>query len=292
MRWTDTHCHLDAAEFDADRAEVVARARAAGVTQIVLPAIAPFDFDVVRALAHEHGLVYALGIHPLCTAALADEDAALDALREALRARHGDPRLVAVGEIGLDHFVPGLDRARQERYYLRQLALAREFGLPVLLHVRRSADSLLKQLRRMKGGAPRGIAHAFNGSEQQARAFIGLGFKLGFGGAMSFDTALQLRRLAAALPLESIVMETDAPDIPPYWLYTTAARRAAGEPMGRNEPGELPRIAAELAALRGIGVEELAEATEANARAALPRLAALERSRAGDTAPSRRGGAG
>lgn len=272
--WTDTHCHLDAAEFDVDRAAVVARARSAGVAQIVLPAIAPFDFDTVRSMAHEHGLAYALGIHPLCTGSL--DDTALDALREALAAQHGDPRLVAVGEIGLDHFVAGLDRSRQEHFYVRQLELAREFDLPVLLHVRRSSDTLLKHLRRMKGGAPRGIAHAFNGSRQQADIFIGLGFKLGFGGAMTFDTALQLRRLAAGLPLEAIVMETDSPDIPPHWLYTNAARRAAGEPMGRNEPAELPRIAGDLAALRGIAVEALATTTQANARAALPRLAALE----------------
>lgn len=272
--WTDTHCHLDAAEFDADRAAVVARARAAGVSQVVLPAVAPFDFDTVRALAHEHGLVYALGIHPLCVGPL--DDAALHALRAALAEWRDDERLVAVGEIGLDHFVTEPDRALQEHFYARQLELAREFGLPVLLHVRRSADTVLKHLRRMKGGAPRGIAHAFNGSRQQAEAFIGLGFKLGFGGAMTFDTALQLRRLAVELPLEAIVMETDSPDIPPHWLYTTAARRAAGEAMGRNEPGELPRIAGELAALRRITVQALAVATRANACAALPRLAALE----------------
>jgi TatD DNase family protein len=272
--WTDTHCHLDAREFDDDRGTVVARARAAGVTRIVMPAVAPFDFATVQSLAHEHDGAYALGIHPLCVGPL--DDAALGTLRDALAVRHGDPRLVAVGEIGLDHFVPGLDRARQEHFYVHQLELARDFELPVLLHVRRSADTLLKHLRRMKGRAPRGIAHAFNGSRQQADAFIGLGFKLGFGGAMTFETALQLRRLAAELPLEAIVMETDAPDIPPHWIYTTAARRAAGEAMGRNEPGELPRIAAELAALRGITVEALAAATQANARAVLPRLAALE----------------
>ena len=269
--WTDTHCHLDAPEFDADRAAVVERARHAGVVQIVLPAVAPFDFDTVRDLAHRHGLAYALGIHPMYTGPL--DDAALDALREALAAHRDDPRLVAVGEIGLDHFVPGLDRAKQEHFYVRQLALARAAGLPVLLHVRRSADSLLKHLRR----APEvgGIAHAFNGSAQQARAFVDQGFKLGFGGAMSFERALQLRRLATELPLEAIVLETDAPDIPPQWLYRTAAERAAGE-RSRNEPAELPRIAAGLAALRGLTLEALARATQVNARAALPRLAALD----------------
>ncbi len=165
----------------------------------------------------------------------------------------------------------GLDRERQAHFYVEQLRLAREFDLPVILHVRRSADSLLKQLRRwpVRGG----LAHAFNGSEQQARAFIDLGFKLGFGGALTFERALQIRRLAAALPLESLVLETDAPDIPPHWLYRTAAQRAAGE-TSRNEPGELPRIGAELAALRGLSAPDLARATSANAVQALPRLAA------------------
>lgn len=272
--WIDTHCHLDAAEFEADRDAVVARARAAGVATLVLPAVAPGNFDAVRTLAHRHGLAYALGIHPLCVGGL-DEELALGALRAALAARRDDPRLVAVGEIGLDHFVPGLDRARQERFYARQLRLARDAGLPVLLHVRRSADTLLKHLRRLPGLG--GIAHAFNGSRQQAEAFVALGFRLGFGGAMTFDGAHQLRRLAAALPEDALVLETDAPDIPPQWLYVTAARRAAGEPMGRNEPAELPRIAAALAALRGTSPEALAAATSANAEAALPRLAAQRR---------------
>ncbi len=269
--WIDTHCHLDAAEFDADRAAVVARARVAGVGRIVLPAVAPHDFDTVRKLAQAHDLVYALGIHPLYVEPLSD--AALDALQAALAAHRGDPRLVAVGEIGLDHFVPGLDRAKQERFSVAQLAMARAAGLPVLLHVRRSADTLLKHLRRTPGLG--GIAHAFNGSRQQAEAFVGLGFKLGFGGAMTFDAALQLRRLATTLPLDAIVLETDAPDIPPQWLYKTAAERAAGA-RSRNEPAELPRIGALLSALRGLDAAALARATSANARAALPRLAALE----------------
>ena len=270
--WIDTHCHLDAGEFAADRDAVVARARAAGVETLVLPAVAPGNFATVRELAHRHGLAYALGIHPLCVGPL-EEDAALGALRDALAAQAGDPRLVAVGEIGLDHFVPGLDRAKQERLYAGQLRLARDAGLPVLLHVRRSADTLLKHLRRLPG--VQGIAHAFNGSLQQAEAFLALGFRLGFGGAMTFDGAQQLRRLAAGLPDSALVLETDAPDIPPQWLYVTAARRAAGERMGRNEPAELPRIAAALAALRGTTPEALAAQTCANAEAALPRLAAL-----------------
>ena len=152
-------------------------------------------------LAHQQGFAYALGIHPLFTDRAADDD--LARLDEALAAARGDPRLVAVGEIGLDHFVPGLDRARQERFYVEQLKLARRHGLPVILHVRRSADGLLKQLRRIE--VVGGIAHAFNGSAQQALSFVGLGFKLGFGGAATFERALQIRELARSLPLEAIV---------------------------------------------------------------------------------------
>ena len=266
--WTDSHCHLDAAEFDADRGAVVARARAAGVTQIVIPAVERANFDTVRQLAAAHGLGYALGIHPLCVERAVDDD--LRQLSERLAEWRDDARLVAVGEIGLDHFVPGLDRARQERFYAAQLAIARRADLPVILHVRKSADSLLKHLRAtpVRGG----IVHAFNGSLQQAQAFVALGFKLGFGGALTFERALQLRRLAQSLPAEAIVLETDAPDIPPHWLYRTAAERAAGATV-RNEPAELPRIAQTLAELRGLSLPALAELTSANLRAALPRLA-------------------
>ncbi len=266
--WIDTHCHLDASEFDADRGAVIARAMQAGVTQLVLPAVAPSNFHAVRELAHAHGFVYALGIHPLYVESAGESSIAT--LRDELRERRADPRLVAVGEIGLDHFVSGLDPALQERCYVQQLELAREFELPVILHVRRSADALLKQLRRIRVAG--GIDHAFNGSEQQALAFVELGFKLGFGGALTFERALQIRRLATTLPLHAIVLETDAPDVPPQWLYRNAAQRAAGE-VARNEPGELPRIATQLAALRGLSEQELAQATRANAVDALPRLA-------------------
>ncbi len=266
--WIDSHCHLDAPEFEPDRADVVARARAAGVQQIVLPAVAAFDFDTVRELAHAHGFVYALGIHPLYVMQASEQDLTL--LAEQLEIHHGDPRLVAIGEIGLDFFVPGLDAERQRFFYLEQLKLARRLALPVLLHVRRSADQLLAGLRRLPVAG--GIAHAFNGSAQQAQAFVDLGFKLGFGGTLTFDRSQQIRRLAAELPAESLVLETDAPDIPPHWLYKTAEQRAAGEAMGRNEPAELPRIAESLAALRRWSLAETAAITSANVRAALPRL--------------------
>ena len=274
IAFVDTHCHLDAPEFGDEAPAVQARARQAGVRLGVIPAVGAFNFDTVRALAQRQGDAYALGIHPLFTPKAQDGD--LDALAEALHAQQADPRLVAVGEIGLDHFAPGLDDAKQARFFRRQLALAREFDLPVLIHVRRSVDKVLKQLREVGGGQPwRGIAHAFNGSAQQAQACIALGLKLGFGGAVTFERALQLRRLAADLPLESLVLETDAPDIPPHWLYRTQAQRDAGQPQGRNEPAELPRIAQVIADLRGTTVALLAEATTRNACAAMPRLQAL-----------------
>ena len=265
--WIDTHCHLDAGEFDADRGAVIARARAAGVRAMVIPAVEPANFDAVRELARSQGFHYALGIHPLFVDRVQEAD--LDRLREALQAHRDDPALVAVGEIGLDHVVAKPERARQEHFYAAQLALAQETGLPVLLHVRKSADTLLKHLRRRRVAG--GIAHAFNGSEQQAQAFVDLGFKLGFGGTVTFDRSLQIRRLARTLPDDAIVLETDAPDIPPQWVYRTAAERAAGATM-RNEPGELPRIASALAELRGWTLEETARITSQNALAALPRL--------------------
>ncbi|GAB3491061.1 TatD family hydrolase [Curvibacter fontanus] len=285
--WIDTHCHLDAPEFAADVVAVRARARERGVVHCVLPAVQVAHFDDVRRLARASGDSYALGIHPLYVKDALDGDLArLDA---ALAAHRDDPHLVAVGEIGLDYFVPELCasplRERQEHFYVEQLRLARKHGLPVILHVRRSADMLLKGLRAVAkevtpgagvdGHRWRGIAHAFNGSLQQAQAFIAQGFKLGFGGALTYERAQNLRRLATELPLDAIVLETDAPDMPPHWLYTTAEQRSAGEAQGRNEPGELPRIAQELAALRQLTGEELAAASHRNACAALPRLTAL-----------------
>ncbi|MBV8036334.1 TatD family hydrolase [Roseateles sp.] len=270
MPWIDTHCHLDAAEFDGDRDAVVARARAAGVAQIVIPAVAAGNFDAVRLLAIQHDFTYALGIHPLCVMRASTGD--LDQLAQALEMHRADPRLVAVGEIGLDYFVAGIDPDTQQHFYVEQLKLAKRAGLPVLLHVRRSADKLLAGLRRV--GFPHGgIAHAFNGSEQQAQAFIDLGFKLGLGGTLTFERSLQIRRIAASVPETALVMETDAPDIPPHWLYKTAAEREAAPGQARNEPAELPRIAKSLAVLRGWTLEEAAAVTSANARAALPRLA-------------------
>lgn len=261
--WIDTHCHLDASEFAGECGDVAARAAALGVTQIVIPAVASTNFDAVRTLAQRHAnCSYTLGIHPIFVPQATPAD--LDVLRAAIQASLDDPKFLGVGEIGLDFFIPGLGegplRAKQELFYSEQLKIARDFGLPVLLHIRRSQDMILKYLRRTPTAG--GIAHAFNGSFQQAQEFIRLGFKLGFGGAMTFSRALQIRRLATTLPQEALVLETDAPDIAPAWVHP-----------GRNSPEHLPRIGQLLAELRGMSAERLAEATARNACAALPRLA-------------------
>lgn len=269
--WIDTHCHLDAREFDADRDEVVARARARGVSNIVLQSVDIASLEGVRAMAHRYGLAYAMGIHPMCVMEAADD--ALERLEEALVRHRDDPRLVAVGEMGLDGFVPGLDWDRQVALYHGQLRIARRVGLPVIVHVRKSADAVLAGLRRFE--VPGGIAHAFNGSDQQATTYVERGFKLGFGGNVTFDRARQIQHLGRTLPAEAIVMETDSPDIPPHWLYRTAEEREGGGRQARNEPAEVARIGVELAALRGVDAAEWARVTTANAWVALPRLAGL-----------------
>ncbi|HEX5126912.1 MAG TPA: TatD family hydrolase [Rhodocyclaceae bacterium] len=243
----DTHLHLDAAEFDDDRDQVVERARAAGVTQFVLPAVEVSNFDTVRNIATRlPGAFYANGIHPLYVDNARETDIAT--LRQTL-AKGG---VCAVGEIGLDGYEEKRDLTRQEWFFNEQLKLARDFELPVILHVRRAQDAVLKYLRRYKLRG--GIAHAFNGSRQQADMFISLGFKLGFGGAMTYSGSLRIRELAATLPLASIVLESDAPDIPPAWI--------AG---GRNEPANVARFAQVLAELRGVDEQEIARTTTVNA---------------------------
>jgi len=266
--WIDTHCHLDAHEFGAESLDVARRAAELGVSMIVIPAVERGNFEVVRDLAaRAPNASYALGIHPIFVPQARDED--LDALRAAVEAALGDPRFVAIGEIGLDFFIPLLCepdmRARQERFFREQLRIARDVDLPVLTHVRRSQDQVLKHLRQIR--PPGGIAHAFNGSFQQAQHFIDLGMHLGFGGAMTFTRALQIRRLAAELPLESIVLETDAPDISPAWVHP-----------GRNSPEQLPAIGRALAGLRGMDEDLVRAATHRSALAAIPRLGTLSAS--------------
>jgi TatD DNase family protein len=250
----DTHCHLDATEFDADRADVMARARAAAVGCIIVPSVERANFGAVSSLCREYPECRAAyGIHPIYVGRAEEGD--LVALRDAVMRE----RPVAVGEIGLDQFVDDRDDLRQEFFFVEQLKLAREFDLPVLLHVRRAVDPVLKQLRRIR--VVGGIAHAFNGSRQQAEEFIKLGFKLGFGGAMTYAKALRIRALAADLPLDAIVLETDAPDIPPVWL--------AGS---RNEPAEMKKILEVFAGLRNLTTAVAAAAVEQNVRDLFPSL--------------------
>ncbi len=250
----DTHSHLDAAEFAPDRDEVVARARAAGVATQVAPAVTEAACaDVAEVCRRYPDCWPAWGMHPMYIEVHAERHLA------DLRRRIDAWRPVAVGEIGLDLFVEGLDFATQEYFYVEQLKIARDYDLPVLLHCRRANDAILKHLRRIRVRG--GIAHAFSGSRQQADEFLKLGFKLGFGGAFTWSRATRLRALAVELPLEAIVLETDSPDIPPEWLG-----------KGRNEPAELAGIAAALAGLRSEPLEQVIRQTSDNARAALPGL--------------------
>jgi len=259
----DTHCHLDAAEFDADRDAVISQTLRGGVSCIVVPAVARENFDSVINLAslYKH-CAYALGIHPMYVdKASADDIQVLDTYVSAHQP-------VAIGEIGLDYFAINRQTdpehiARQTYFFTEQLKVAGRYDLPVLLHVRNAIDDILKYLRRHQ--VVGGIAHAFNGSFQQAEQFISMGFKLGFGGAMTYDRALRIRELAARLPLEAIVLETDAPDIPPEWVGK----------HGRNSPAELPRIAQILADIRQVSVSQVVDITSANALKTLPKLAYL-----------------
>ncbi len=242
----DTHCHLDAPEFGANPQLVIDQAHAAGVSRMMVPAVALSNFASTIALRSQAGCYIALGLHPVYL------DQHLDAHLDMLEQQICQHRPEAVGEIGLDFWQPGLDPVRQEWLFSEQLKLARRYDLPVLLHIRRAQDRVLKYLRQTPVCG--GIAHAFNGSEQQAQAFIKLGFCLGFGGAMSYSGSTRIRGLAASLPLDALVLETDAPDIRPEW--------AQDRP---NVPANLPRFASILAGLRQTDTSEIAQATTRNA---------------------------
>lgn len=264
----DTHCHLDASEFDQDRDAVMAYAAQVGVHGVMIPAVRASDFESVRDLAHQASAVmpatcYTLGIHPIYTSEAQPSD--LQKLREVVLRSLSDPRFVGIGEIGLDYFLSDLDSDHQAFYFEAQLDLAREFNLPVILHVRRSQDAIIKTLKHK--GVSGGIAHAFNGSFQQAENFLKLNFVLGFGGAMTHTRALQIRRLAQDLPLSALVLETDAPDIPPMWLSHT--------PQARNEPGELVQISSVLAEVRNELQSRIQHECALNAVRVIPRWKSL-----------------
>lgn len=266
--WIDTHCHLDAPEFEDSLPAVIRAAKEKNVKAILLPAVKVADCAHVKELAHQYsqeipGLVYTLGIHPLYTNQAQESD--ITTLEMHIVDSLSDSRFVGVGEIGLDYFVEDLDPHKQEFFFNAQLDLAQKYQLPVILHARRSQDAILKALRHRNISG--GIAHAFNGSFQQAEQFIELGFKLGFGGAATYERALQIRRLLKELPLDCVVTETDAPDIPPAWLRE--------EGIAFNEPAFVGRIAKELASIRGADDVEFASAVWTNAMQVLPRWSAL-----------------
>jgi TatD DNase family protein len=264
----DSHAHLDAPEFAGQGMVAYQEAQTLGVRGILIPAVCPDNFIAVQELANSAlGAGFTLGIHPMYVESL-DEAHALSQLNEAVAAALTDARFVGIGEIGLDYFVPGLDREKQLRMFQAQLRLARDLELPVVMHVRRSADHIARECRRF--GIKHGVAHAFNGSEQQAHALIKQGLCLGFGGAFTYGRALQLRRLAQHLPLDCLVLETDAPDIAPVWL--------AGEFTGQpNSPVQLPRIAACLALLRQESLALIQEQTTQNVVRSVPRMRSLVR---------------
>jgi TatD DNase family protein len=244
----DSHCHLDAPEFDDDRSEVVARARAAGVMVQILPAVDAGRWEALKhACALGDGLYPAYGMHPMFLAQ--HQPAHVDLLRAWIERE----RPVAIGECGLDYFVEDLDRDAQQFYFDAQLSLARTFDLPLIVHARRSVDAVIASIRRV--GRLRGVIHSFSGSPEQARQLWELGFMLGLGGPVTYDRAQRLRRLVATMPLEHLLLETDAPDQPD-----------SGIRGQRNEPARLARIADTIAGLRGRPVEEIAAVTSANAR--------------------------
>jgi TatD DNase family protein len=244
----DSHCHLDAPEFDADRAQVLERARRAGIDAQIVPAVAASGWEKLRALcADAPDLHPAYGLHPMY----------LDEHRPEHLTQLGHwlqrEKPCAVGECGLDFFVDGLDPTQQRLYFQRQLELAREFNLPLILHARRAVDEVIGAVRRV--GNLRGVVHSWSGSEEQAKQLFALGFHLGIGGPVTFDRAQRLRRTVATMPLEFLLLETDAPDQPPA--------HARGQ---RNEPARLTTVLEAVAQLRGVEAGEIAVASSENAR--------------------------
>ncbi|MEK2610305.1 TatD family hydrolase [Pseudomonas shirazensis] len=252
MRLIDTHSHLDFPEFDADREHVLGNAAASGVERVVVLGVTADNLQRVWQLACSDSRVYAaLGLHPVFLAQHRFEH--LLELRNWFERLRGDPRLCAVGEIGLDYYLPELDPAEQQALFEAQLQIACDFDLPALLHVRRSHAQVIATLKRYRLQRA-GIIHAFAGSFEEAREYIKLGFKLGLGGAATWPQALRLRKTVARLPLESVVLETDAPDMAPA-MY----------PGLRNSPEHLPQIAQVLAELMGVAPEQLAAASSRTA---------------------------
>lgn len=258
LTWFDTHVHWDAAEFDSDRPWALERAYEAGVRWCLNPSVTVAGMDAVQDLAERSQrhddwpcIFPALGIHPLYVEQTQPED--IERLEMQLRTR----RPLALGEIGLDAYTGAPDFKKQRALFEAQLVLAARYQLPVILHVRHAVEAVIQTIKRVQAKGhklPGGIAHAFNGSSVQAEQLIGMGFLLGFGGSCTYEGSTRIRTLATQVPLSSLVLETDAPDMAPAWLR--------GQ---RNEPGQLPLVAQSMASLRKISLEALAVATTANA---------------------------
>jgi TatD DNase family protein len=247
MVLVDSHCHLDAAEFDHDRTGVIARAHKAGITRQIVPAVDADGWPKLREVcSRDPGLFPAYGLHPMYLDAHRDEH--LSWLRDWLERE----RPVAVGECGLDYFIEELDRDAQSRYFEAQLRLAHDFDLPVVVHARRAVDAVIAAIRKV--GKLRGVVHSYSGSVEQAQQLWNLGFLIGLGGPVTYERANRLRKLAATMPLEYLLLETDAPDQPD-----------AGIRGQRNEPARLPEVLAVIAQLRGEEASVIAAATTTNA---------------------------
>jgi len=258
MELIDTHCHLDMAAHFQQFERALGEARAAGVGKFILPGVTQAGWPRLMELCRkEQGLFAAPGLHPLYLAH--HHPRHLQELEELVRGSHldGCSRPVAIGEIGLDYYVDTTDRAAQQQLFEQQLKIAAAAQLPILLHVRKAHDQVLATLRR-KHFPHGGFVHAFSGSLQQAGHFIKLGFAIGICGTITYDRARRIRKIASELPRESLVIETDAPDIPPasHW----------GE---SNHPAYLPEVLEALAALRGEPSEVTAQYTTANAKRVL-----------------------
>jgi TatD DNase family protein len=253
MDLIDTHTHLDFPDFDADRQALMTESRALGVRQMVVLGVYQGNWQRVwKLVQNDPDLHAAFGLHPVYLDDHRPQD--LRELGDWLSRLAGHRQLCAVGEIGLDYFIETLDRERQQALFDAQLQLAVDFNLPALIHVRRSHAAVIATLKRFKVKRT-GIIHAFAGSKEEAREYIKLGFKLGLGGAATWPQALRMHRVLAELPLDSVVLETDSPDMAPAMF-----------PGQRNSPAHLPAICAALAEIMAISPEHLAAVSTANAR--------------------------
>lgn len=253
MKLIDTHTHLDFDDFDSDRTAVLDHCRALGVERMVVLGVYERNWQRLWDLTLSNpALQAAIGLHPVYIDEHRPEHLTL--MAEWLTRLQGHPQLCAVGEIGLDYYVESPDRQRQQEIFEAQLKLAADFNLPALLHVRRSHADVIATLKRFKLKRS-GVIHAFAGSREEAREYIKLGFKLGLGGAATWPQALRMHRVIAELPLDSVVLETDSPDMAPA-MY----------PGQRNSPEHLPEICVALAELMKVTPQALAEASTHNAR--------------------------